>query len=274
MPLVAHPETPVPGSSVPVIVLSGVSASYDRGQSFALRDVTLEVPRGEFLAVVGGSGSGKSTLLKLVNRLIEPAAGSIAVEGTDIRTVDPAQLRRRIGYVFQRVGLFPHMSVAENIAVTPRLLGWPESRIAQRVDALLDLVRLPRELAARLPDALSGGQAQRVGVARALAAEPRILLMDEPFGAVDQINREALTREYRELHDRLRLTTLMVTHDVSEAVLLADRIAILERGALVECGTPQALLGGAKHPYARELMAMPQRQSERVRQLAGGGIWA
>jgi osmoprotectant transport system ATP-binding protein len=180
-------------------------------------------------------------------------------------------LRRRIGYVFQGVGLFPHMTVAQNIAVTPRLLGWEPARIAARVDELLDLVRLPRDLGAALPERLSGGQAQRVGVARALAANPSIVLMDEPFGAVDQITRGALARDYRNLHDRLSLTTLMITHDVSEAVLTADRIAVLEQGRLVEEGTPQALLTRSHEPYVRELMAMPQQQAERVRQLREAG---
>jgi osmoprotectant transport system ATP-binding protein len=221
--------------------------------------------------VVGASGSGKTTLLKLINRLIEPTTGAILVEGEDIASRDPVQLRRRIGYVFQGVGLFPHMTVAQNIAVTPRLLGWERTRIDARIAELLDLVRLPRALGSALPSRLSGGQAQRVGVARALAAGPRIVLMDEPFGAVDQITRDALARDYRALHEELGLTTLMITHDVSEAVLMADRIAVLEEGALVEAGTPQELLTRPRQAYVRELMAMPQRQADRVRQLREAG---
>jgi osmoprotectant transport system ATP-binding protein len=221
--------------------------------------------------VVGASGSGKTTLLKLINRLIEPTTGAILVEGEDIASRDPVQLRRRIGYVFQGVGLFPHMTVAQNIAVTPRLLGWERTRIDARIAELLDLVRLPRALGSALPSWLSGGQAQRVGVARALAAGPRIVLMDEPFGAVDQITRDALARDYRALHEVLGLTTLMITHDVSEAVLMADRIAVLEEGALVEAGTPQELLTRPRQAYVRELMAMPQRQADRVRQLREAG---
>jgi osmoprotectant transport system ATP-binding protein len=237
----------------------------------ALRGVSLDVPAGAFLAVVGASGSGKTTLLKLINRLIEPSSGRIVLDGEDITTQDAVLLRRRIGYVFQGVGLFPHLTVAQNIAVTPRLLAWDAARIAARVDKMLDLVRLPRALATVLPDQLSGGQAQRVGVGRALAARPRIVLMDEPFGAVDQITRDALARDYRALHDALGLTTLMITHDVSEAVLMADRIAVLDHGELVETGTPQELLAHARNALVRELMAMPQRQAERVRQLREAG---
>ena len=166
--------------------------------------------------------------------------------------------------MFQGVGLFPHLSVAENIAVTLRLLGWERAAIEGRVGEMLDLVRLPRELASRLPATLSGGQSQRVGVARALAAKPSIVLMDEPFGAVDPITRDALAQDYRSLHEALGLTTVMVTHDVLEAVLLADRIAVMEEGELVECGPTQDLLGNAKRPSVRALMAMPRRQADRI----------
>jgi osmoprotectant transport system ATP-binding protein len=255
----------------PAISLRDVAKSYDAGRSFALRALTLDVPAGSFVAVVGASGSGKTTLLKLINRLIEPSSGAVLVNGENVAMRDPVSLRRQIGYVFQGVGLFPHMTVAQNIAVTPRLLGWPKERIAARVGELLDLVRLPRDLAAALPQRLSGGQAQRVGVARALAADPRIVLMDEPFGAVDQMTRDALARDYRGLHDSLGLTSLMITHDLSEAVLMADRIAVLQEGRLVESGTPQQLLTHPEDAYVRELMAMPQRQAERVRQLREAG---
>lgn len=241
--------------------------SFDGGASFAVRGVSLGVEAGEFLALIGASGSGKTTLLKLINRLIEPTRGSVAVEGEKIASADPASLRRRIGYVFQGVGLFPHLNVAENIAVTLRLLSWEKTAIATRVDEMLDLVRLPRSLADRVPATLSGGQSQRVGVARALAAKPRIVLMDEPFGAVDPITRDALARDYRALHDALKLTTIMVTHDVLEAVLLADRIAVLDAGALIETGTPHDLLTRPREPLSRELMAMPHRQAERIEAL-------
>jgi osmoprotectant transport system ATP-binding protein len=242
--------------------------SYDGGASFALRGVTLDVGSGEFLALIGASGSGKTTLLKLINRLVEPTRGTVSVGGEDVALSDPVQLRRRIGYVFQGIGLFPHLSVAENIGITLRLLGWAKDAIEARVAELLDLTRLPRELATRMPATLSGGQSQRVGVARALAAKPRIMLMDEPFGAVDPITRDGLAKDYRALHDELGLTTVMVTHDVLEAVLLADRIAVLEAGELLECGPTQELLAHPKRDAVRELMDMPRRQAERVRALA------
>ena len=241
--------------------------SYDDGASFAVRGITLEAGSGEFLALIGASGSGKTTLLKFINRLVEPTRGAIFVGGEDVALCDPVQLRRRIGYVFQGVGLFPHLSVAENIGITLRLLGWAKAAIEARIAELLDLTRLPRELASRLPGTLSGGQSQRVGVARALAAKPRIVLMDEPFGAVDPITRDALAKDYRRLHDELGLTTVMVTHDVLEAVLLADRIAVLGAGELLECGPTQELLAHPKLPSVRELMDMPRRQAERVRAL-------
>jgi osmoprotectant transport system ATP-binding protein len=252
------------GSQATMIAIKGASKSYDGGRTFAVRGMSLEIRAGEFIAIVGTSGSGKTTLLKLINRLIEASAGVIEVEGEDISALDPVLLRRRIGYVFQGVGLFPHLSVAENIAITPKLLGWNEERCVGRVGELLDLVRLPRDLGGRLPETLSGGQGQRVGVARALAAEPRIVLMDEPFGAVDQITRGALARDYRELHERLGLTTIMVTHDVIEAVLLADRIAVIVDGEIVETGTSHDLLAESKHAYVRELMSLPRLQAERI----------
>lgn len=256
-------------SQATAIAVKGAGKSYDGGRTYALRDMSLDVGAGEFVAIVGASGSGKTTLLKLINRLIEATAGVIEVEGTNVAEIDPVLLRRRIGYVFQGVGLFPHLSVAENISITPKLLGWDVDRCRRRVDELLDLVRLPRDLGSRFPETLSGGQAQRVGVARALAAEPKIVLMDEPFGAVDQITRGALARDYRELHDRLGLTTVMVTHDVIEAVLLADRLAIVVDGEIVESGSSRDLLAQTKHDYARELMSLPRLQAERIGALSG-----
>ncbi len=258
-------------SQAAMIAIKGAAKSYDGGQSFAVRDMSLEIRAGEFVAIVGTSGSGKTTLLKLINRLTEPSEGAVEIKGEDISALDPVLLRRRIGYVFQGVGLFPHLSVAENIAITPKLLGWDKARRERRVGELLDLVRLPCDIADRLPATLSGGQAQRIGVARALAAEPKIVLMDEPFGAVDQITRGALSRDYRDLHERLDLTTIMVTHDVIEAVLLADRIAIVVGGAIVESGTPHALLSNSKHDYVRELMSLPRRQAERISALSSKG---
>jgi osmoprotectant transport system ATP-binding protein len=256
------------GSQPPAIDIVEAWKSYDNGASFALKGVSLSVDRGEFLSLVGTSGSGKTTLLKLVNRLVEPTKGKVLVDGADVAQGDPIALRRRIGYVFQGVGLFPHMSVAENVGITLSLVGWEKSAIEARVTELLELVRLPAGIAGRLPATLSGGQSQRVGVARALAASPRIMLMDEPFGAVDPITRDALSRDYRALHEALKLTTILVTHDVMEAVLLADHIAVLDEGKIVEQGTPRELLAAPKADYVKELMAMPRRQADRVRSLS------
>jgi osmoprotectant transport system ATP-binding protein len=230
----------------------------------AVDDVSLQVAEGEFLAIVGGSGSGKTTLLRLANRLIDADAGTITIEGADVRSVDPVQLRRRIGYVFQSGGLFPHLNVADNIGVTPKLLGWPAAEIAARVDELLDLVRLDRaQHRDRLPEALSGGQRQRVGVARALAAKPRIVLMDEPFGALDPLTRDGLGDDYRALHNKLALTTVMITHDMTEAILLADRVAVMGGGRLLAQGTPTEL-SASGDPYVGELLRTPRRQAERL----------
>ena len=250
------------------ILIRGASKTYDGGASEAIRDISLDIGAGEFLVIVGESGSGKTTLLKTINRLIEPDAGTVRVFDTDVTSVDATQLRRSIGYVFQEVGLFPHLTVAENIAITPRLLGWDAAAIAARVNGLLDLVRLSRDTVSRFPDTLSGGQRQRVGVARAIAAGPRIMLMDEPFGAVDPITREALAEDYRALHTALQLTTVMITHDLLEAVLMADRIAVMQDGRIVDEGTPHHLLTGSKHDYVRDLMAKPRRQADRVAALA------
>jgi osmoprotectant transport system ATP-binding protein len=254
--------------TTPLIIYDHVGKSFAGGSGakrvIAVDDVSLEVAEGEFLAVVGGSGSGKTTLLRLANRLIDADAGSVTVEGADVQTVDPVQLRRRIGYVFQSGGLFPHLSVADNIGITPKLLGWPATEIAARVDELLDLVRLDRaQHRDRLPQELSGGQRQRVGVARALAAKPRIVLMDEPFGALDPLTRDALGDDYRALHNKLALTTVMITHDMTEAILLADRIAVMRGGRLLAQGTPGEL-STSRDPYVGELLRTPRRQAERL----------
>jgi osmoprotectant transport system ATP-binding protein len=254
----------------PAIELSGVEKRY--GAHAALAGVSLSVERGEFTALVGGSGSGKTTLLKTINRLVAPDAGSVRVFGEDVGAVEPPALRRKIGYVFQEVGLFPHLTVAENIAITPKLLGWDKKRIDGRVANLLGLVDLPLEVGARAPAALSGGQRQRVGVARALAAEPKLMLMDEPFGALDPLTRDALGTDYRALHDRLGLTTVMVTHDMAEAVLLADRIVVLRDGAVVADGAPADLLARTHDEGVRALLEAPKRQAERLRaRLSGEG---
>jgi osmoprotectant transport system ATP-binding protein len=236
----------------------------------ALDGVSLSVARREFLAIVGASGSGKTTLLQLINRLAEPSTGRVRVSGADVQTLDAISLRRRVGYVFQEVGLFPHLTVAENIAITPRLIGWDEARRAARVAELLELVRLPPDYGGRFPHELSGGERQRVGVTRALAAGPEVVLMDEPFGALDPLTRDALSQDYRRLHDKLGLTTVMITHDITEAISLADRIAVLKAGRIVTEGSPAALMVH-EHDYVRELMQTPRRVAERVGRLLDGG---
>jgi len=248
----------------PLIAFAHVGKSFDGGRVRAVDDLSIEVAKGEFLAIVGGSGSGKTTLLRLANRLIDADSGSITVEGEDVRAVDPVQLRRRIGYVFQSGGLFSHISVAGNIGITPKLQGTPAAEIASRVDELLDLVRLDRTLYRdRFPHELSGGQRQRVGVARALAARPRIVLMDEPFGALDPLTRDALGDDYRALHSKLGLTTVMITHDMTEAILLADRIAVMRAGRLLAQGTLTEL-SDSDDAYVGELLRTPRRQAERL----------
>jgi len=252
------------------IELQGVSKRYG-AHANVLDDVSLSVTNSEFLAIVGPSGSGKTTLLRLINRLAEPTGGTIRVGDTNVAETDPILLRRRIGYVFQGVGLFPHMTVAENIAITPRLIGWDDEKRAARTGELLALVRLdPEKYRERFPAELSGGERQRVGVARALAAEPKIVLMDEPFGALDALTRDALQKDYRGLHERLSLTTVMITHDLTEAALLADRIAVIHRGKIVEQGTPRELMTAPKDAYVRELVKTPKEQAERLAALMRG----
>jgi osmoprotectant transport system ATP-binding protein len=242
--------------------------SKRRDGRLVLESIRLSVPEGAFLALVGPSGSGKTTLLKTINRLVEPDQGSVRLAGADVRDTPPAALRRRIGYAFQGIGLFPHMDVAENIAIVPRLAGAPAAERAARVAELLDLVALGADFARRSPRTLSGGQAQRVGLARALAARPSLMLMDEPFGALDPVTRDELGRAYRALHERLGLTTIMVTHDMSEALLLADRIVVLVGGRVRADAPPSALLGDHDDPEVRALVAVPRRQAERIAALA------
>ena len=252
-----------------IIELREVGKSFDGGRSFAVDGVSLAINEGEFLALVGSSGSGKTTTLKMINRLAEPDRGEVMVEGRPASDVPAAELRRRIGYVFQGIGLFPHMSVAENIGATPALLGWSRTDIEARTLELLDLVGLPRSYGARAPAALSGGERQRVGVARALAARPKIVLMDEPFGALDPVTRDGLGQAYRDLHERLGLTTVMVTHDMQEAILLADRIAVMGKGRLLAVGAPGELVAASADPEVRALMDMPRSQAARVRMRLG-----
>lgn len=234
----------------------------------AVREVSLGIARGEFVALVGASGSGKSTLLKCINRLVEPTNGRVLLDGEDVLAGPPAPLRRRIGYVFQGIGLFPHMSIAENVALTPRLEGQhlPEARIAE----LLELVELDPAMASRLPAELSGGQRQRVGVARALAGDSHLLLMDEPFGALDPITRGQLGQRVRRLHDELDLTTVMVTHDMAEALLLATRVLVMDAGQIVADETPAALLAGAGGNIAQALVDVPRAQARQLAKTSDG----
>jgi len=248
--------------------LRGVSKSYDGGRTYAVEDFNLEVEPGEFVAILGGSGCGKTTTLKMINRLIEPSGGRILIEGEDVGELDPVELRRRIGYVFQGIGLFPHLSVGENVGITPRLIGWDEERIEARVTELLDLVHLqPDEFRERKPQALSGGQQQRVGFARSLAAEPSLILMDEAFGALDPITRDRLQGDFKKIQTDLNLTVLLVTHDMTEALLLADRIVVMGEGRVVQIGTPHKLLTEPADDYVVEMMETPKRQAESLEKL-------
>jgi osmoprotectant transport system ATP-binding protein len=255
-------------SDVAAISFEGVITTHGDGQARTLDDISLAVKERQFLAIVGPSGSGKTTLLRLVNCLGDPSAGTVRVYGEDVRDLDPVALRRRIGYVFQGVGLFPHMTAAENIGITPKLLGWERARIDARVDELIALVQLDRtQHRDRFPHELSGGERQRVGVARAIAAEPRLVLMDEPFGALDPLTRDALGRDYRRLHNKLGLTTVMITHDMLEALLLADRVVVMRAGRVIADDTPRALAAANDHGYVQELMEAPRRQADELRAL-------
>ena len=217
-----------------MIRLDGISKQYPNGQ-LAVRELTLDIPDGEICVLVGPSGCGKTTTLRMANRLVEPTSGRILLQGEDVTTVDPVGLRRRMGYVIQNVGLFPHRTVAQNVATVPGLVGWDRKRTAARVEELLDLVGLPPDrYAKRFPHELSGGERQRVGVARALATDPPVLLMDEPFGAVDPVGRRRLQTEFARIQRALGITVMLVTHDIDEAVRMADRVAVLSPGAHIE----------------------------------------
>ena len=247
----------------------GLTKRY--GDVAAVDDLSLRVDEGELLVLLGGSGSGKTTTLKMVNRLIEPSTGRITIDGQDTADIEAHALRRRIGYVFQRIGLFPHMTVAENVAVTLTLVGWDGARIRRRVDELLELVELaPALVRDRSPSELSGGQQQRVGVARALAASPRVMLLDEPFGALDPLTRDRLQQSFLRIRRQLNLTAIFVTHDMVEALLVGDRIAVMNDGRLIQIGTPRELLQSPADGYVRRLMETPTRHARVVDALVEG----
>ncbi len=253
------------------ILLDGVTKRYDAQSQPAVDDITMEIPAGEIVMLVGPSGCGKTTTMKMINRLIEPSSGRILIGDDDVTKRDPDQLRRHIGYVIQGAGLFPHLTVGDNIAIVPRLLKWDKKRTATRIDELLDLVSLdPSQYRNRYPRELSGGQQQRIGVARALAADPPVLLMDEPFGAVDPITRQRLQDELLRLQEELRKTIVFVTHDFDEAVKLGDRIAILQTGSkIVQYDSPERILSEPADDFVRGFVgagaALKQLTLTRVR---------
>lgn len=233
-----------------MIEISGLTKRYD--EFTAVDDVSLNVDDGQFTVLLGPSGSGKTTMLRMVNRMVEPTSGTVRVDGRDTASLKPEELRRSMGYVIQNTGLFPNMTIRKNVGTVPRLLGWDRKRTNARVDELLDLVGLdPETYASKRPSQLSGGEAQRVGVARALAADPPVLLMDEPFGAVDPLTRERLQQEMKRLQAKVRKTILFVTHDIDEAVLLADRIALLRNGRLQQYSTPEMMWREPANEFVR-----------------------
>ena len=245
-----------------MIEVEGLTRRY--GDTLAVGDVSFRVAPGELLGLVGDSGSGKTTTLKMINRLVEPDSGRVMIDGRDTASVEPHALRRTIGYVFQGVGLFPHMTVAENVGVPLTLLGWGKERIRARVLELFSLLELEADLAPRYPDALSGGQQQRVGVARALAASPRVMLLDEPFGALDPLTRDRLQQSFQRLRRALGLTAVFVTHDMAEALVLADRIGVMRAGRLVQVGTPLDLARKPADEDVARLLDTPRRQARTV----------
>lgn len=243
------------GTGDAMISFRNVGKVFERSSDVAVDDLTMDVREGETLVLVGPSGCGKTTTMKMVNRLVEPSSGTITVRGRDIMEQDPVELRRGIGYVIQSAGLLPHRNVAQNIATVPQLVGWDNARTRERVRELVDMLELDHALLDRYPSELSGGQRQRVGVARALAVDPPIMLMDEPFGAVDPIVRERLQDEFLDLQQRLRKTIIFVTHDIDEAIKMADRIAILNRGAKIEqLASPQEILTSPANDFVKSFV--------------------
>ncbi len=249
-----------------MLTLKNISKSFDNGDTYAVRDVSLTVMEGETMVLLGSSGCGKTTTLKMINRLVEPTEGEISIDGVNVLERDPVELRREIGYVFQGIGLFPHMTVAENVAILDRLRGMGKKK---RMDAAHDLLRLveldPDQFGPRYPAELSGGQQQRVGVARALAANPKYLLMDEPFGALDAVTRANLQQELLNLKQKLQKTIVFVTHDLFEALTLGDEIAVMHEGRLEQVGLPQQILNEPATEFVKDLFVKPAMQLEAYR---------
>ncbi|MGR0118365.1 choline ABC transporter ATP-binding protein OpuBA [Bacillus halotolerans] len=236
-----------------MLTLKNVSKTYKGGKK-AVNSVNLEIEKGEFICFIGPSGCGKTTTMKMINRLIEPSAGQIFIDGENIMEQDPVELRRKIGYVIQQIGLFPHMTIQQNISLVPKLLKWPEQQRKERARELLKLVDMGPGYLDRYPHELSGGQQQRIGVLRALAAEPPLILMDEPFGALDPITRDSLQEEFKKLQKTLHKTIVFVTHDMDEAIKLADRIVILKGGEIVQIGTPDDILRNPANEFVEEFI--------------------
>ena len=253
-----------------MIELRHLEKRYDNpatGKPFyAVKDLSLTFPDGEITALLGPSGCGKTTTLRMINRLIEPSNGHILIDGQDVMELRPEELRRRVGYVIQQIGLFPHLTIAQNVATVPELLGWPKAKTQARVRELLALVELePNQFADKRPSQLSGGQQQRVGVARALAADPPVLLMDEPFGALDPLARDKLQEAFREIQQSLKKTIVMVTHDIDEALKLGDKVALLDAGSLAQFGTPDDLVRRPDSEFVQQFLG----DDALLRQLAG-----
>ena len=254
-PNTAQPEGPSAYREAVELEFAEATKRYPGADAPAVDKLSLKVPAGEICVLVGPSGCGKTTAMRMVNRMIDITGGDIRVGGRSVRERDVDDLRREIGYVIQQIGLFPHRTIADNVATVPRLLGWDKQRIAERVEELLELIGLPHEMAGRYPAQLSGGQRQRVGVARALAADPPLMLMDEPFGAIDPINRERLQNEFLRLQAEIRKTIVFVTHDIDEAIKMGDKIAVLQVGGkLAQYASPEELLMEPASPFVEDFV--------------------
>ena len=255
-----------------MISMQDVSKHYSGTSGAAVANLSMDIDKGETVVLVGPSGCGKTTTMKMINRLIEPSSGSITLDGVDVMKQDPVELRRGIGYVIQSIGLMPHRDVAENIGTVPKLIGWDDKRIQERIDELVEVLQLDRDLLKRYPAELSGGQRQRVGVARALAADPPVMLMDEPFGAVDPIVRERLQDQFLDIQRRLKKTIVFVTHDIDEAIKMADRIAILNVGGVIEqFAAPEEILRDPANDFVRQFVGV-ERGLKRLALVSVGDI--